>query len=256
MSANTRFRLIDLVILAVIAMMFGAVIMPAVFCSAGRSRESVCRNNLKLIGTGLELWKQHAGRYPFYDYPSGQDLQPWPDILVMQGGYTSQRLQGMSTILQYNFHLTPEDFIKTVDDDKIFMCPSDRPHPHRINEGRSFAWGFWRSGEEDGYEYSYAIAMYTMYGKYHQRADQQVLVPDGLWDFTINLSGAWVTDPNAYFSTPNWYSNTVGYWHKRNSANFLFRDLHIENHTYPPDTNKVFYLNPGEDINGYNVGDH
>jgi len=247
MYSQSCFKLTDLIVIACVILLFSAILLPAVFCSAGRSRESVCRNNLKLIGTGLELWEEHAGRYPFFDYPSGQDLNPWPEILVMQGRYIPQYLQGMGSFLQ-QYNLTPEDFIKTVDDDKIFLCPSDHPHPHKINAGRSSSWGF------DDYEYSYALVMSAYYGKYHQRADQQALVPDGLWDFTINLSGAWVTDPTATYTTPNWYSNTVGYWHKRNSANFLFRDLHIENHAYPPNTNKVFYLNPGEDINGYNAG--
>ena len=171
----------------------------------------------------------------------------------MQDPYTPENIESHRQQLT-NAGLPPEYFIKTVDDDKIFMCPADHAHPHKINAARSAAWGFWRSDEQDGYEYSYAIAAYVNSAKYHPRADQQVLVPDGLWDFTINLSAAWVTNPNVSFDSPSWYCNTVGYWHKRNSANFLLRDLHIENFEYPPDTNKIFYLTPGEDINGYNAG--
>jgi hypothetical protein len=243
MNDRVCFGLTDLVVVVCILLLLGAIVVPTVFCFAGRSRESVCRNNLKLIGTGLELWQQHAGRYPFYDYPSGQDLQPWPDILVMQGGYTPQKLLAMSTILQQNFHLTPEDFIKTVDDDKIFMCPSDHPHPHKINQQRSSSWAF------NDYVYSYTLSYPMQQARYHTRADQQLLSADGLWPWSHNFSGEWVTNPNASYDTGGWWCNTIGYWHKGNSANVLLRDLHIQSYKYPPDTTKVFAYEPGEALN-------
>jgi len=251
MNNSSRFRLADLFIVICIFLLLGAFILPAVFCSAGRSRESVCRNNLKLIGTGLELWKQHAERYPHHDFVgilcSAPDLAPWLDAMTLQKFYTPENLEAHRTQLS-NQGISPETFTKTIDDDKIFMCPSDHRHPHRINQSRSYAWNFWRSAADDGYEYSYALSFHTYYAKFHQRADQQMLSADGLWTWSHNFSGDWVTNPNLSFDSPTWYCNTVGYWHKRNSANILLRDLHVENHKYPPDTTKVFQWESGESL--------
>ncbi len=256
MDYQRRFRFQDLIVIACVGLMMLALVMPAWTTSARRSRAAVCRNNLKLIGVGLELWKEHAGRYPPWDIPSmaggNPNIGPWPDMLLMQKGFDAANLEAHRAWLEGSFGLQPEDFIKTVDDDKIFICPADHPHPHRINEGRARAWGFWRSDDKDGYEYSYGINSPVVQSKYHARADQQVLSVDGLWSFTINLSAAWVHDPNAGFDSPSWYSNTVGYWHKGGSANLLLRDLHVEIHKYPPDTSEIFFLEPGEDINAAN----
>jgi len=246
MNSNSRFRLTDLVIGICIFILFATAILPAVFCSAGRSREAVCRNNLKLIGVGLELWRQHADKYPFADSPgfggNNQSLDPWLDALNLRNAYTPENLEAHRRSLQ-EWGYKPEDFIKTIDDDKIFLCPADHSRPHRINKERANAWGF------NPYEYSYALA-YSAYAQdFDLRADKQMLSADGVWDWSENLSCFWINDPNASFSTGGWYCNTVGYWHKKNSANLLLRDLHVENHKYPPDTTKVFVWESGESLN-------
>jgi hypothetical protein len=244
MNGNTRFRFIDLVIGACIALLLASFILPVVFCSAGRSREAVCRNNLKLIGVGLELWEQHADRYPPCDWPQyggSSELCPWLDALAMQKAYTAEKLEVKRTYLSQN-GWTPEDFTKTIEDDKIFLCPSDLPHPHRINKERASAWAY------ASFEYSYTLPRYTYSTKYHDRADKQLLSADGVWPWSQNLSAEWVYSPGASWSAGGWWCNTVGYWHKKNSANFLLRDLHIENHKYPPDTTKVFEWESGETL--------
>ena len=61
MQTYTRFRAADLAILVCIALMLLAIIVPAIAATSGSSRTAVCRNNLKTIGAGLEVWKQHIG---------------------------------------------------------------------------------------------------------------------------------------------------------------------------------------------------
>lgn len=162
----------------------------------------------------------------------------------MQKLYTPEWIQAHRSYFIQN-GLDPDGIIKTIEDDKIFLCPTDHPHPHRILQERSSAWGF------NPYEYSYGIAVASSQKMFHQRADQQILSADGLWTWSENFSCAWIDDPNASYANPSWYSNTVGYWHKKNSANLLLRDLHIENHKYPPDTTEIFFRQPGEDINAF-----
>lgn len=244
MNGISRFKLTDLVTCFCVVLLFLSAFLPALFCSAGCSREAVCRNNLKVIGVGLELWKQSAGGYPLWDYPTGADLNPWLDLLAMQKLYTPEWIQAHRSYFIQN-GLNPDGIVKTIDDDKIFLCPTDHPHPHRINTERSNAWGF------NPYEYSYAIAIAASQHVSHTRADQQILSTDGLFTWSQNLSAAWISDPNASFSNPGWYCNTVGYWHKKNSANFVLRDLHVENHKYPPDTTKIFMWNLGESLTTY-----
>ena len=254
MNGHFRFRLQDLIVILCVFLLMAAVVMPMWTVSARRSRAAVCRNNMKLIGVGLELWKQNAGRYPPWSMPhivgGNPNLGPWPDMLAMQKGFDAANLEAHKSYLESR-DLSPEDFTKTVDEDKIFMCPADHPHPHHINEDRARAWNFWRSDDEDGYQYSYTLSMSCVDKKYHGQTDDQILSADGLWDWGMNLSGVWVNDPNASWDTPHWYSNTVGYWHKGGSANLLLRDLHVEIHKYPPDTNEVFFGEPGESLDAY-----
>jgi hypothetical protein len=246
MNKNLCFKLADLLGVTCILILFSAAILPAVFYSAGRSREAVCRNNLKLIGVGLELWRQNANKYPMWDMvgliSESPDLAPWPDALTMTSPYTADNLEAHRRDLTAAGFL-PEYFIKTVDDSKIFRCPGDQPSPHRINKERAFAWSM------GPYEYSYAITNAASFGANDQKSDKQILALDGTWDWSQNLSCYWINNPNAHFDTGGWYCNTVGFWHKKNSTNLIMRDLHVENHIYPPDTTKVFVWESGESLN-------
>ena len=247
-----NFRFQDLVAVMCIVLMLCAVVLPAWTGSAGRSRRAVCSNNMKLIGVGLEMWRKNAktGRYPTWDMPSfagGGDLGPWCEMIAMVDPFTPENIEANRYYLE-SVGMPPEDFSKTVDSMKIFRCPADHPHPHRINEERSHAWGF------DPYRYSYSIntAVATRSGgapTYAEDASSQVLSPDGLWTWSMNLSGYYVDDPSGPFSYPSWSCNTVGYFHKGNSANFVLRDGHVENHRWNPeeglpDTEDNYFMEP------------
>ncbi len=256
MNKGMNFRFQDLIAVMCIVLMLCAVVLPAWTGSAGRSRRAVCWNNMKLIGVGLELWRQNPGRYPNWDYSntglcSNPDLGPWCDALALKEPiFARENLEANRERLEADGY-SLEFFIRTVNHTKIFRCPADHPHPHWINEGRSRAWNFWRADDEDGYQYSYAIGVASVSKQYHARADSQILSADGLWPWGMNLSGIWVTDPSAGWNYPSWLSNTVGYWHGRGGANFLLRDIHVETHEYPADTNQIFFGEPGESLHAF-----
>ncbi len=249
MYKESGFKLKDLiVVIACILLVAFTFVLPARTSSVGRSRAAVCRNNMKLIGVGLELWHQNAGYYPAPDIDIDDvytTLDSWPDMLALNPPFDDRELLEEYFETHTYYDIDADDFIKVVEDDKIFMCPADHPHPHRINEARSRAWGF------NPYEYSYSISMEASSGEYDPSADKQVLSADGVWDWSQNFSAAWINDPQATYDTGGWWCNTVGYWHKRKKANFLLRDLHIESHKYPPDTNEIFFWEPGEPLDVY-----
>ena len=259
MNKGTNFRFQDVIVIMCAVVMLFAVILPAWTGSAGRSRRAVCSNNMKLIGVGLEMWRKNAktGRYPTWDMPSfagGGDLGPWCEMIAMVDPFTPENIEANRYYLE-SVGMPPEDFSKTVDSMKIFRCPADHPHPHRINEERSAAWGF------DAYKYSYTLCV-AVSGRtyrcpiYASDASSQVLSPDGVWSFSENLSGYYLNDPGNSYDTGGWYCNTVGYFHKNDSANFVLRDGHVENHRWDwdqglPDTEDIYYGKPGESYSAY-----
>jgi hypothetical protein len=256
MNRGMNFRFQDAIVTVCALLMLSAVILPAWTGSAGTSRTAVCMNNMKLIGVGLELWRENAGRYPGVDYAhtplcSNPDLGPWCDVLALtEPIFGRQNLEANRDWLEA--HGYPLDFfIRTVDHTKVFRCPADHPHPHWVNEERARAWNFWRADDEDGYQYSYSISVASVTEQPHPREDSQILSADGLWTWSRNLSGIWVTDPSAGWNCPYWFSNTVGYRHREGGANFLLRDIHVETHRYPPDTNEIFFSEPGESLNAF-----
>ena len=122
----------------------------------------------------------------------------------------------------------PEDFSKVIDNDKVFTCPGDKPHPHRINHDRAVTWNF--ESAAGGYKYSYGIAVaaqgpgkggkgmsLTDNGRVvenlHKNASGQILVADGVWPWIRNYSGYYVDNPNSAWNQPAWYSNCIGYFH-------------------------------------------
>ena len=210
MRGASTLRSADFIVLFCISAMMLSAILPAIAGTSGRSRSAVCRNNLKAIGVGLDVWKQHTGRYPWWSHPDGADMRPWPDVLAMQNGYSPEKLEALRSWFE-SHGVDIDDMVKTIDDTSVFMCPADHPHPHRINEGRARAWGFWRSSDDDGYEYSYTITACASQARSHPASDRQMLSADGLWDWCENLSAQWVVDPGASFDDPAWYCNTVGY---------------------------------------------
>ena len=238
-----------------------SIILPAIAATTGRSRTAVCRNNLKTLAAGLNLWKDNSltGYYPVHDMAATSHLHPWEDMISMTGQYTPSWIE-LNRSWLVSLKMPPEDFHRTVDDTSVFMCPADHPHPHRINIGRSSAWGF----SSDGYEYSYGINTsievrnLPVTPKFAKDTSTQVLCIDGLWDFTINFSAYYIDDPTSYYGTGGWYCNTVGYFHGSDpSANLGCVDGSIKSVRWGTegsgiDTNKIFFREAGEALNAPN----
>lgn len=256
-----RFRRQDLAVLLCICAMFVSVMVPALSQNAILSRMAVCSNNMKQIGVGLELWRRNSGRYPPWDMPwmagGNPNIGPWPDVLIMQKGYDIENIEAHRVELEA-MGTPPEFFIKTVDDDRIFRCPEDHPHAHRINEQRSRAWSFWREDDKDGYAYSYGIAASAanraglgtyedddgrVHSGLHPDASSQILAADGLWSWIMNYWGAYVDNPNAGFNAgPNrgWANNCMGYFHGNGrSANVVVRDGAVKRVNYGVNGNGI-----------------
>ncbi len=253
MDKHMNFRFQDvIVIVCAVAMLFSAI-LPAWKGSAGTSRVAVCMNNMKLIGVGLENWRRNAqtGRYPFWDLPgfdgtSDSDLNPWCEMIGMVYPFTPEIIEAERDYLEY-IGMPPEDFSKTVDSMKIFRCPADHPHPHKINKDRANEMGVYKP-----FEYSYTLNVLLTHPPVLARdASSQVLSADGVWTWGHNLSAHYIGEPAHPWNYPGWWSNTVGYFHKNDSANLVLRDGHVENHRWDPaeglpDTEDIYFGEPGE----------
>ena len=249
---SAKFRLKELVILLCVVGLVFPLLVPVLAENIRTSRMAVCMNNMKLIGVGLENWRRNAetGRYPKWDLPgfdgtSDSDLNPWCKMIGMVYPYTPEIIEAERDYLEWK-GVPPEDFSKTVDSMKIFLCPADHPHPHRINEDRANEMGVYNP-----FEYSYTLNVLLRGLIVAKDASSQVLSADGVWTWSYNLSAHYIGEPGYPWNYPSWWSNTVGYFHKDNSANFVLRDGHIENHRWDPseglpDTEDIYFGEPGE----------
>ncbi len=248
------FTLVELLIIIMVAAFLISLLVPAFTDFGQQSRISVCANNLKEIGFALEIFYRDHNHFPPWDMPglagtSHSQLNPWPNILLTKPPYDDEEGLKWDPLWSMRFDYFPE---KLLDKEQLFHCPKDNPHPSRVNKDRANAWGF------KPYEYSYGIAapasVYSSPG-FHKEKSRQILSADSNWTWMQNLSGDYLL--GRPYDYPSWYCNTVAYRHKNNSANFLFRDYHVENHRakfegsrqIAPDTEKIFFGYPGEPFN-------
>ena len=149
----------------------------------------------------------------------------------------------------------PELFTKVIDGFEVFMCPSDRPHPHRLNRDRHESWGF------VPYEYSYAISGALTNGPwwwianyrkdyFDTDASSQILASDGTWCSVVDFSANYVEDANSIWDKPSWMSNSLGFFHTNcRSATVVCRDGSVKSVMYGYiDTNEIFFWQRGEPL--------
>ena len=178
--------------------------------------------------------------------------------------FTREQLESRRLSLAH-WGVSPDDFIKVVDNLEVFMCPSDNPHPHRINEDRvGDHGGFWAQYEVYGYSYGLNVAVSpydrtwvmddTKPPSLDRDASSQVLAGDGTMFELYNFRAGYLEVPDCPWNYPYGFSNSVGYFHVRYQvANLVCRDGSARSVNYGEnasgiDTNGIFFWERGESI--------
>jgi hypothetical protein len=235
-----------------------AILLPALSMAREKARQATCTGSMKQIGIALEMWKDNAqtGRYPFWDsgaFGGPGDLNPWCEMIAMAGGYTWESIEANRAGLEA-LNMPPEDFQRCIDNTDVFKCPSDNPHPHRINQDRASAWGF------NTFDYSYTICVALATSGtpiYAKDASSQILSADGVWTWCQNHSAYYLDDPNSLWNDPSWYCNCIGYFHgNATSAIVVRRDNSVKslrwgNRGSGISTDDVFFGRPGESLTAF-----
>ena len=116
---QSAFTLIELlVVIAIIAVLAGMA-MPALGRARESGRRTACLNNLKQIGTGIELY-----------------LDAYNGFLPNCRSYPEKPAEG-----EENFKGLPETLKPFAGDNKIFNCPSDKPSSDCSGKTLFEGWG-------------------------------------------------------------------------------------------------------------------
>jgi prepilin-type N-terminal cleavage/methylation domain-containing protein len=222
--ADHGFTLVELLVVVAIIAILMAILLPALSLAREKAREARCIGNVKDQGVAMEMWVNNAERYPLWDIPpmgEGGSLASWPEMLAMEVAFTPEKLENWRNLLTAEKY-PPELFTKTSDNIEVFNCPSDKPHPHRMNKDRADAWGF------VPYEYSYGLNHAITEGvgwhrppKLDKDTSAQVLIGDGLWSWMMNFRALYLDDPNCSFNQPLGHCNIMGYFHGHYQAAVL-----------------------------------
>ena len=273
---QTAFTLVELLVVVAIIAILMAILLPALSMAREKARQAVCLGQGKDIGNGMFMWYQNANRYPPWDLPPRHNgwiggpsdhLNAWPEMMTAVGRFEPSTLESLKNAFK-SAGLSIEMFSKVIDNIDVFKCPSDKPHPHRINTGRATAWNF--ESEAKGYKYSYGISYAASLGgsvndqdqvtkNLHKNASSQVCFADGVWSWISNFSGTYVDNPNAPFDNPSWYSNCIGYFHGNfTTANVFCCDGSAKSQKYGVNGNgldfqKAFFWGPKENKDVYHI---
>jgi len=261
------FSFVDFIALIMAIAIPLAPLSAQLFISRSKAREARCTGNIKQIGLANEMWFNNSDSYPLSEVSfmsKGNNLPSWCDMLVLAQPFTAENIEKNRQALT-DAGMPPESFVKVIDNTVVFKCPSDDPHPHRINEERARAEGFWREKDKDGYRYSYAISMAIakkqsestkgeLVNSFHKDVSRQVLASDGVWNSAYNFSAAFVTNPKSKYDEGGDWCNRVGYFHgNKNRAVVVVRDNSAKTVDYGEKGEKInpkgtFFYGPNEKL--------
>ena len=219
------FTLVELLVVVAIIAILMSLLLPAVSMAREKARQALCIGQSKDIGIALATWYNNANGYVLWTMPkshlpwmdsAADALNGWPEILGAVEEFTPEAITAnYDAFASHGF--PPEDFIKAVDNMDVFMCPSDKPHPHRINHDRSveMGWGIPWEEEARGYKHSYGgnpacrkspadngrslseSGPIVVVGNFHKNSSGQVLTIDATWTWVQNFSAYYLDNPSA-----------------------------------------------------------
>ena len=248
-AAKHAFTLIELLVVIAIIAILAALLLPALQSAKEAARMTVCLNNLRDVGQGLEMYRSEQGVYVDHDRPGGAayeaaiPLHPWCDWIMGDANKKAAKW----------FHSLGFQCPTYIDDKEVFMCPSDNPHPSQPNLDRANGHGI------EPYEYSYAMGTSASRWKplpmlEHENCTEQVLLCDGHWNRSDNFSHNYMY--NKPWTDPP-YGNTTAFPHRGGvtcqflswAGNAIPRrnyDQLEDNHESSSSTQHIFFEYPGE----------